>query len=123
MLNNDEINSKVKDIVYELFNEINEDNITSGGEAHNAKKKLNEVSYRKFSKKIETVSPGKKISRAINEVHKKLKEINQIIDYSTKIISENSVNNNKFWDRTNLQLNEISKEVVKTFQKIKKIKQ
>lgn len=123
MLNNDEINSKVKDIVYELFNEINEDNITSSGEVHNGKKKLNEVSYRKFSKKIETVSPGKKISRAINEVHKKLKEINQIIDYSTKIISENSVNNNKFWDRTNLQLNEISKEVVKTFQKIKKIKQ
>jgi hypothetical protein len=128
-MSNNELHKIINDIVVEIFTKMNEDNITSSGESYNTKfafkknKSINEVSYRKFNKQITVISPRKKINRAINEVNKKLKEINQIIDYSNKVIKENEVNNETFWGNIDLKLNEISKEVVKTFQKIKKIKQ
>ena len=52
---------------------------------------INEVSYRSFNKTISEVTPERKISKAILGIKKRLREVNQIVDYSIRLRNENSL--------------------------------
>jgi len=52
---------------------------------------VNEVSYRSFSKSISEMSPERKMSNAIRGINKRLKEIDQLTDYTLRLREENNL--------------------------------
>jgi hypothetical protein len=52
---------------------------------------INEVSYRSFSKSISEMSPERKMSNAIRGINKRLKEIDQLTDYTLRLREENNL--------------------------------
>lgn len=55
------------------------------------KEAVNEVSYRSFSKSISEMSPERKMSNAIRGINKRLKEIDQLTDYTLRLREENNL--------------------------------
>jgi len=82
---------------------------------------LNEISYRRFSESVNKVSPERKITRALSEVNKRVKEIEQVIEYSNRLKTENAIKRNNFWDSKLEQLNELSRRLNQLSKNIKKL--
>jgi hypothetical protein len=84
-------------------------------------KQLNEISYRRFSESVNKVSPERKITRALSEVNKRVKEIEQVIEYSNRLKTENVIKRSNFWDSKLEQLNELSRRLNQLSKNIKKL--
>ncbi len=82
---------------------------------------LNEISYRRFSESVSKVSPERKITRALSEVNKRVKEIEQVIEYSNRLKTENVIKRDNFWDSKLEQLNELSRRLNQLSKNIKKL--
>jgi hypothetical protein len=82
---------------------------------------LNEISYRRFSESVNKVSPERKITRALSEVNKRVKEIEQVIEYSNRLKTENAIKRSNFWDSKLEQLNELSRRLNQLSKNIKKL--
>jgi hypothetical protein len=82
---------------------------------------LNEISYRRFNESVNKVSPERKITRALSEVNKRVKEIEQVIEYSNRLKTENVIKRNNFWDSKLEQLNELSRRLNQLSKNIKKL--
>ena len=104
---------KLRELIRQAIAKVlDEDNVTSGGEAYLTKfafskggknratktaeklgmKVVNEVSYRSFNKTISEVTPERKISKAILGIKKRLREVNQIVDFEPGMsINENQI--------------------------------
>ena len=82
---------------------------------------LNEISYRRFSESVSKVSPERKITRALSEVNKRVKEIEQVIEYSNRLKTENVIKRSNFWDSKLEQLNELSRRLNQLSKNIKKL--
>jgi len=122
---------------------LDEDNVTSGGEAYMTKfafskggkniatktaeklgmKVVNEVSYRSFNKTISEVTPERKISKAILGIKKRLREVNQIVDYSIRLRNENSLTTENYLTNSIRGLEEISLRLTELDKKIKNLKE
>ena len=122
---------------------LDEDNVTSGGEAYMTKfafskggkniatktaeklgmKVVNEVSYRSFNKTISEVTPERKISKAILGIKKRLREVNQIVDYSIRLRNENSLTTENYLTNSIRGLEEISTRLTELDKKIKNLKE
>ena len=122
---------------------LDEDNVTSGGEAYLTKfafskggkniatktaeklgmKVVNEVSYRSFNKTISEVTPERKISKAILGIKKRLREVNQIVDYSIRLRNENSLTTENYLTNSIRGLEEISSRLTELDKKIKNLKE
>lgn len=83
---------------------------------------LNEVSYRSFTKTISEVSPERKISKAILGIKKRLREVNQIVDYSIRLREENSLTTENYLTNSVRGLEEISERLKELDKKIKNLK-
>jgi hypothetical protein len=83
---------------------------------------INEVSYRSFNKTISEVSPERKISKAILGIKKRLREVNQIVDYSIRLREENSLTTENYLANSIRGLEEISERLKELDKKIKNLK-
>jgi hypothetical protein len=84
---------------------------------------INEVSYRSFNKTISEVSPERKISKAILGIKKRLREVNQIVDYSIRLRNENSLTTENYLTNSIRGLEEISTRLTELDKKIKNLKE
>jgi hypothetical protein len=82
---------------------------------------LNEISYRRFNENVSKVSPERKITRALSEVNKRVKEIEQVIEYSNRLKTENAIKRSNFWESKLEQLNELSRKLNQLSKNIKKL--
>jgi hypothetical protein len=82
---------------------------------------LNEISYRRFNESVSKISPERKITRALNEVNKRVKEIEQVIEYSNRLKTENAIKRNNFWGSKLEQLNELSRRLNQLSKNIKQL--
>ncbi len=83
---------------------------------------INEVSYRSFTKTISEVSPERKISKAILGIKKRLREVNQIVDYSIRLREENNLTTENYLTNSVRGLEEISERLKELDKKIKNLK-
>ena len=83
---------------------------------------INEVSYRSFTKTVSEVSPERKISKAILGIKKRLREINQIVDYSIRLREENSLTTENYLTNSVRGLEEITTRLTELDKKIKTLK-
>jgi hypothetical protein len=84
---------------------------------------INEVSYRSFNKTISEVTPERKISKAILGIKKRLREVNQIVDYSIRLREENSLQTENYLANSVRGLEEISERLKELDKKIKNLKE
>lgn len=80
---------------------------------------LNEISYRRFNEKVSKVTPERKIVRALQEVAKRIKEIDQVIEYSHRLKTENTIQNDTFWTNKTGQLDALSEKLNEISNKIR----
>lgn len=80
---------------------------------------LNEISYRRFNQDVSKVSPERKIVRALQEVAKRIKEIDQVIEYSNRLKTENLIHNDNFWTSKSSQLDALSEKLNEISNKIR----
>jgi hypothetical protein len=86
---------------------------------------LNEVSYNKFKNEVKYRTKAEMLHKSIREVKRKLAEVDQLIEYTTRIkqeLSENEDGSN-YWKRSLKAINEISEISNKISNKIKSIYQ
>ena len=135
---------KLRELIRQAIAKVlDEDNVTSGGEAYLTKfafskggknratktaeklgmKVVNEVSYRSFNKTISEVTPERKISKAILGIKKRLREVNQIVDYSIRLRNENSLTTENYLTNSVRGLEEISTRLTELDKKIKNLKE
>lgn len=84
---------------------------------------LNEISYRRFAEKVSKVSPERKITRALQEVAKRIKEIDQVIEYSNRLKTENTIKKESFWSNKTEQLTALSEKLNEISNKIRTLSQ
>jgi hypothetical protein len=84
---------------------------------------INEVSYRSFTKTVSEVSPKSQISKAILGIKKRLREVNQIVDYSIRLRNENSLTTENYLTNSVRGLEEISERLKELDKKIKNLKE
>jgi hypothetical protein len=82
---------------------------------------LNEISYRRFNESVSKVTPERKITRALAEVKKRIKEIEQVIEYSARLKDENIIKKDTFWTSKVEQLNDLSERLNELSQNVKKL--
>jgi hypothetical protein len=82
---------------------------------------LNEISYRRFNENVSKTTSERKITRALNEVKKRIKEIEQVIEYSQRLKTENTIQKSNFWDSKTEQLKELSERLNTLSGKIKNL--
>lgn len=82
---------------------------------------LNEISYRRFNESVSKVSPERKITRALSEVKKRVKEIEQVIEYSARLKDENTIKKDTFWTSKVEQLEDLSERLHQLSQNVKKL--
>ena len=80
---------------------------------------INEISYRRFNENVSKVTPERKITRALHEVTKRIKEIEQVIEYSTRLKTENTIKKESFWEAKTEQLVSLSERLNELSTKIK----
>jgi hypothetical protein len=82
---------------------------------------LNEISYRRFNESVSKVTPERKITRALAEVKKRVKEIEQVIEYSARLKDENAIKKDTFWTSKVEQLSDLSERLNELSQNVKKL--
>jgi hypothetical protein len=84
---------------------------------------LNEISYRRFAENVSKVSSERKITRALNEVRKRIREIEQVIEYSNRLKTENVIKKESFWTNKTEQLSALSERLNALSNKIRNLSQ
>ncbi len=82
---------------------------------------LNEISYRRFNENVSKITSERKITRALNEVRKRIKEIEQVIEYSQRLKTENTIQKSNFWESKTEQLKDLSERLNTLSGKIKNL--
>ena len=82
---------------------------------------LNEISYRRFNESVSKVTPERKITRALGEVKKRIKEIEQVIEYSNRLKTENAIKKESFWENKTEQLKGLSKRLNELSNKVRNL--
>lgn len=84
---------------------------------------LNEISYRRFAENVSKVTSERKITRALNEVRKRIREIEQVIEYSHRLKTENTIKKESFWTSKTEQLGALSERLNELSNKIRTLSQ
>ena len=130
--------------------ELEEENVTGGGEAYNTKyafgkkvddetseksgyKKMKESTFMKMAKlmnlteanyndykKDESATSKQKVNRAIKEVNSKLFKIERIINQNIKLKTETGIDENKYWKSTRENLSKISEKMTTLSEKLRR---
>lgn len=95
-------------------NVVNPNNPDDLNEAYSRYKRFKESDTYKQSKS--------KVSYVMMEVKKMLREVNYLVDISTKLKQESDLTNDKLWNRTEKDLAEINSSIKEIAHKIRKFK-
>ena len=130
--------------------ELEEENVTGGGEAYDTKyafgkktddetteksgyKKMKESTFMKMAKLTlmnevsykeyksdESLNSKQKVNNAIREVNSKLFKIERIINQNMKLKTEDGVDSTKYWKSTRNNLQKISEKMVRLSEKLRR---
>ena len=108
------------------FSPADEDTITQGGysKVHEAMDRKYErliESYRQFSRGDKKMTPENKVKRTIQEVSKKLKEIEILVNHTNKLKTESGMSRDNYGPRTEKALNKISEKLIKIAERVRAI--
>jgi len=108
------------------FSPADEDTITQGGyskvqEAMDRKYERLIESYTKFSRGDKKITPENKVKRTIQEVSKKLKEIEMLVKHTSKLKIESGISRKEYGPRTEKALNKISEKLIKIAERVRAI--
>ena len=108
------------------FSPADEDTITQGGyskvqEAMDRKYERLIESYTKFSRGDKKITPENKVKRTIQEVSKKLKEIEMLVKHTSKLKVESGISRKEYGPRTEKALNKISEKLIKIAERVRAI--
>ena len=78
-------------------------------------------SYAKFSRGDKKMTPKRKVERTIQEVSKKLKEIETIVNHTNKLKIESGMSRDNYGPRTEKALNKISEKLIKIAERVRAI--
>ena len=81
---------------------------------------INEASYHSY-KKDPTSTPKQKVNRSISEMHKKLREIEQIVNHNVRLKQEAGVNNSQYWKSSRENLSKISERLLRVSKQLKEL--
>ena len=76
-------------------------------------------SYTKFSRGDRNTTPEQKVSRTIQKVSKKLREIEILVNHTTKLKTESGMSRDNYGPRTEKALNKISQKLIKIAERIR----
>ena len=140
------LNKKLDKMFEEDFKKIEEEeldelNITGGGESYDTpkafkkkkKKKtdestfikmarlmnLNENSYKEY-KSDDSLNSKQKVNKAIKEVNSRLYKIERIINQNMKLKTEDGIYSTKYWKSTRLNLRKISNRMTEIAEKLRR---
>ena len=82
--------------------------------------KLDEASYKSF-KEDASANEVQKVNRKILEVNKMLREISRALDHSMKLKTESSIDNSRYWKRTNEAILKISQRLAEINKKARNL--
>ena len=122
--------------------EIDELNITGGGEAYDTpkafkkkkKKEVKESAFMKMSKIMqqldevnykeyrndESLNSKQKVNKAIREVNSKLFKIERMVNQNIKLKTEDGIDSTKYWKSTRLNLRKISNRMTEIAEKLRR---
>ena len=121
--------------------ELDELNVTGGGEAYNTpkafkkkkKKEMKESTFKKLSREMflgeatyrqyksdKSSTQKQKVNNAIKEVNSKLFRIERIINQNMKLKSEAGVDSTQYWKSTRSNLKKISERMMRISEKLRK---
>tara|TARA_R110002167_G_scaffold258950_1_gene465479 strand:+ start:285 stop:719 length:435 start_codon:yes stop_codon:yes gene_type:complete len=122
--------------------EIDELNITGGGEAYDTpkafkkkkKKEVKESTFMKMSKIMqqldevnykeyrndESLNSKQKVNKAIREVNSKLFKIERMVNQNIKLKTEDGIDSTKYWKSTRLNLRKISNRMTEIAEKLRR---
>lgn len=109
--------------------EVGSTSVTGAGEAYSTpksfeKEKLDEsLSYRRFSETISRISPERKLHRALYEINKRVKEIEQMMEFSSRLKTESTLKKEDFWASKSTQLEGLSERFNQLSSKIRNLAQ
>lgn len=75
--------------------------------------------YRAFASSDKDVSPDKKVNRTIQEIAKKLQEIDELVKYNTRLKTESGVAASTYGARTKKALSTISERLIKISERVR----
>ena len=78
-------------------------------------------SYTKFSRGDKKMTPKRKVERTIQEVSKKLKEIEILVNHTNKLKTESGMARENYGPRTEKALNKISEKLIKIAERVRAI--
>ena len=141
------LNKKLDDMFNKDFKKIEEEdidelNVTGGGEAYNTpkafkkkkKKKdieestfvkmsrimnLSEINYKQY-KNDDSLNSKQKVNKAIREVNSKLFKIERIINQNIKLKTEDGIDETKYWKSTRENLSKISEKMERLSEKLRR---
>jgi hypothetical protein len=82
---------------------------------------INEISYRRFSENVSKITSERKIARALQEVAKRIREIEQVVEYSNRLKTENTIKKESFWTSKTEQLSALSERLNELSNKIRNL--
>jgi len=108
------------------FSPADEDTITQGGyskvqSAMDRKYEQLIESYANFSRGDKKMTPENKVKRTIQEVSKKLKEIEILVNHTNKLKTESGMSRDNYGPRTEKALNKISEKLIKIAERVRAI--
>jgi len=78
-------------------------------------------SYTTFSRGDKKMTPENKVKRTIQEVSKKLKEIETLVKHTSKLKEESGISRKEYGPRTEKALNKISEKLIKIAERVRAI--
>jgi hypothetical protein len=78
-------------------------------------------SYRQFSRGDKKMTPENKVKRTIQEVSKKLKEIETLVKHTSKLKEDSGMSRVEYGPRTEKALNKISEKLIKIAERVRAI--
>jgi len=141
------LNKKLDNMFNKDFKKIEEEdieelNVTGGGEVYNTpkafkkkkKKKdmeestfvkmsklmnLSEINYKQY-KNDDSLNSKQKVNKAIREVNSKLFKIERIINQNIKLKTEDGIDETKYWKSTRENLSKISEKMERLSEKLRR---
>jgi len=77
--------------------------------------------YRKFASGDATVSPERKVKNTIQEIAKKLQEIETMVNYNTRLKTESGVTSSNYGPGTKKALTKISERLIKISERVRSL--
>lgn len=84
---------------------------------------LNEISFKRFNESVSEIIPERKITRALREVSRRIKEIEQVVEYSNRLKTENTISKHFFWESKMDELDVLSEKLNELAKNIQKLSQ